>query len=309
MKSINRATKGLLFAIFASVSWGFSGTLQQFVSQNETIPAGWFLSARTTIASLILLVLSAIIYRGKIFGVFKSWRSIGWLVAYGLFGLAGNMGSFYVAIQQGGSNGASMATILQYLAPLFILLGALIFQRQRPSKVDLVVFILALLGVFLAVTKGNLNELSIPMISLVMGIISGITAAGYVVLPKEIGKDNPPFVVLGWGTLIASLAFNLHQPIWVGVPHLSMGGVLGILGIIFFGTLITFPAIIYATRYTSSAAISLVDAIQPVITFVISIFWFHATLNIVEMIGAVLIIVAIYILQYSERHQVDQLSQ
>lgn len=301
-KKMNNATKGMLLAIFASSSWGFSGTLQQFVSQENKIPAGWFLSARTTFTGIILLILCSIIYKGHIFDVFKSWKSISWLVAYGLFGLAANMGSFYIAIQQGGSNGASTATILQYLAPLFIVVGALVFQRKLPNKIDLLVFVIALCGVFLSVTKGNLSELSIPLISLVMGIISGITAAGYVVLPKEIGKNNPPLIILAWGTLIASITFNLNQPVWVGVPHLTTGGALGIAGIIFFGTIITFPTIIYATRFATSSSISLIDAIQPVITFVISIFWFHATLNFVELIGAAMIIIAIYILQYSQRN-------
>ncbi|EKK20141.1 DMT family transporter [Fructilactobacillus florum] len=301
-QQLSRPVKGMLLAIFASSSWGFSGALQQFVSQTETIPAGWFLSARTTFTGLILLTVCAVIYRGKIFNVFKSWRSIAWLIAYGLLGLAANMGSFYVAIQQGGANGASSATILQYLAPLFILLGAFLFQHKKPLKIDLIVFLIALLGVFLSVTRGNIHELSIPMISLVMGIVSGITAACYVVLPKEIGRDNPPMVILGWGTLIASVAFNLHQPVWVDVPHLSTGGILGIAGIIFFGTILTFPSVIYATRYTDSATISLIDAIQPVITFVISIFWFQADISWPEIIGAVLIIVAIYILQAAQRH-------
>lgn len=302
-KKMSNAMKGMLLAIFASSSWGFSGTLQQFVSQENEIPAGWFLSARTTFTGIILLCLCSIIYKGRIFDVFKSWRSVAWLVAYGLFGLAANMGSFYIAIQQGGANGASTATILQYLAPLFIVIGALVFQHKLPNKIDLLVFIIALAGVFLSVTKGNLSELSIPMISLVMGILSGVTAAGYVVLPKEIGKNNPPLIILAWGTLIASLTFNLNQPVWTGVPHLTTGGILGIAGIIFFGTIITFPTIIYATRFATSSSISLIDAIQPVITFVISIFWFHASLNAVELIGAALIIIAIYILQYSQRHQ------
>ena len=37
------------------------------------------------------------------------------------------------------------------------------------------------------------------------GLGSGLTAAFYVVLPRNIVKDpdNPPLVVLGWGTLIA----------------------------------------------------------------------------------------------------------
>ena len=55
------------------------------------------------------------------------------------------------------------------------------------------------------------------------GLGSGLTAAFYIVLPRNIvaDPDNPPLVVLGWGTLIAGIFFNLHQPIWIGTPKIT----------------------------------------------------------------------------------------
>ena len=101
--------------------WGISGTALQFISQNQNIPESWFLSTRTLGAGLILLLISLVIYRGKVFHVFKSWKNIDWLLAYAILGLMANLYTFYKSIQFGGN--AEAATILQYLSPLFIVLG------------------------------------------------------------------------------------------------------------------------------------------------------------------------------------------
>ncbi|WP_413628172.1 DMT family transporter [Fructilactobacillus vespulae] len=300
IKGMSNTVKGILLAGFASVSWGIAGVITQFVSQNASIPAPWFLSARTTGAAIILLAVSAIVFKGKIFNIFKTWKSIATLVCYGLFGLAANMGSFYVSIQDGN---AAATTILQYLAPLFILLGAFIFQHKKPVKMDIVVFVIAIVGVFLSITKGDISQLSIPMGSLIWGLISGVTAALYVVLPRTLGKENPPIVVMGWGTLVASIAYNINHPVWTDVPHLTTGAILGVLGIIFFGTLLTFSTLIYATRFTSSEVISLMDALQPVSTFILSVIFFATAISLAEVVGSILVIIAIYLLQFSAPKQ------
>lgn len=298
MSKLSNSAKGILLATFASISWGIAGVITEFVSHAEAIPADWFLSARTTGAGLILIIISAIIYRGKIFNVFKSWKSVMWIVLYGLLGLAANMGSFYVSIQQGN---AAAATILQYLAPLFIAIGSFLFMKKRPLKIDLLVFVIALLGVALSITKGDFTQLSISFPSFVWGIVAGITAALYVVLPRNLAEDNSPIVVLGWGTLIASLAYNLNHPVFMDVPKLSNEAILGICGIILFGTLLTFSSLIWATRFTSSEVISLLDAAQPVSTFIFSIIFLGTPLSLWEVIGAILVIAAVYILQYAQR--------
>lgn len=92
-----------------------------------------------------------------------------------------------------------MATILQYLSPLFIVFGGWFFQHSRPLKSDLLSFVIAMAGVFLCLTKGNFGHLAIPLNSFLWGLGSGITAAFYVVLPQKAAEENSPLVVLGWG--------------------------------------------------------------------------------------------------------------
>lgn len=296
--------KGMFWATMASALWGVSGTILEFISQGQKIPATWFLSVRTLGAGLILLLIGAIKFKQDIFSVFKSKRLTLWLIAYALFGIMGNLYTFFMSIQTGN---AATATILQYLSPLFIVLGTLVFTKKWPNHVDLIAFSIALVGVFLAITKGNLHTLTVPLNSLVWGILSGVTAAFYVVLPRPIVAEKSPIIVLGWGMFISGILFNLHRPFWQAPPSLNVSGVIAILAVILIGTVFAFLALLHSLNFAPSTVVSIVDAIQPIITFVLSMIFFHTLFSWVELAGAVLVILAIYILQRYQEAESDPL--
>lgn len=286
--------KGIFWASLASVLWGISGTVLQYISQSQNIPAGWFLSVRTLGAGTILLIISFAKYRMAIFDIFKSRVKIAWLLAYSVFGLMANLFTFYMSVQAGN---AAAATILQYLSPLFIVVGGLLFKRELPLRSDLIAFGISLLGVFLAITKGNIHELAVPTDALIWGILSGVTAAFYVVLPRPLVKDHSPMIVLGWGMFISGIIFNINQPFWQDTPPITTNLVLAICTVILVGTILAFGLLLYSLNFIPSAVASILDAIQPVVTFILSIIFLGLAVNSIEILGSFLVILAIYILQ------------
>lgn len=152
MTSKSHVTRGIMLALLASMMWGISGTVLQYISQNQHIPAAWFLSARTLGAGILLMVIGTFTSRGHIFQVFKSWRLAGSLLAYAVFGLSANLLTFYMSVQTGN---AASATILQYLSPLFIVVGSLIFKHEVPYRSDLIAFAVSMIGVFLEIGRAH----------------------------------------------------------------------------------------------------------------------------------------------------------
>lgn len=292
-------TKGIFLALIASAMWGISGTVLQFISQNQQLPADWFLSARTLGAGVILIGVALIKERGATFALFRQPRLIGWLVAYAVFGLMANLTTFYLSVQTGT---AAAATILQYLSPLFIVIGSLLFKREWPLRSDLIAFVVSAVGVFLAITKGDISQLAIPMNALLWGIGSGLTAALYVVLPRAIVKAGvSPIVILGWGTLIAGVLFNSYRPVWEHAPQVTPSLVASMGTVIIVGTILPFCLLLYSAQFAPSDVISILDAAQPVVTFVLSVVFLGLQLSWVEALGAVLVVVAIYLLQRGRR--------
>lgn len=298
--SSRHVMRGIGIAALASTMWGISGTVLQLISQNLAIPATWMLSVRTIITGVILLVISAFMYGKRIFDVFKTRATTISVVTYAIFGLMANLLTFYYAIQRGN---ASAATILQYLSPLFIVFGGIVFLHRRPFRSDIIAFIIALLGVVLSITRGNITKLAIPFDSLLWGIGSGITAAFYVVLPQKAAEKNPPIVVLGWGTMIAGILFNLYRPFWVNPPQISTTLVASVSTVVLFGTILPFGLLMEATKYAPSDVVSIMDALQPIVTSILSVIFFHLVLNWVEILGIILVILAIYILQEGRRRK------
>lgn len=294
--------KGIFWSATASCLWGISGNLMQFVSQNEAVSTQWFMSFRTLFAGVLLLLIGFCQVGKHIFDPLKK-KNIKRLLLYSIFGIGMNMSTFYICIQSGN---AAMATILQYLAPMFIALYAFVFKRQKPLKGDLVAFLVALVGVFLAVTKGNIGQLSIPMISIIFGLLSAVSAGVYYAEPKPLMRDNSPIVILGWGTLITSIFSNLYSPVWTHVPKITVPLILGVTGVIIIGTIIAFSCMLYSLRFASSQVSSIVDAIEPVATFVISIIFFHTSFNWVEILGAILVILSVYILEWFHHRTTKQ---
>lgn len=294
----SQVMKGIGLAALASTMWGISGTVLQLISQNLAIPATWMLSVRTLVTGIILLVFSAFRYGKEIFNVFKERESLISVITYAIFGLMANLLTFYYAIQKGN---ASAATILQYLSPLFIVLGNVILTHHKPFRSDIISFVLALVGVIMCITRGNITKLSIPLDALLWGIGSGITAALYVVLPKMAAKHNPPIVVLGWATMIAGILFNIIRPFWVGTPQISTTLVASVATVVLFGTILPFSLLMHATKFAPSDVVSIMDALQPIVTSVLSVIFFHLQMNWVEILGIVLVIVAIFILQQGRR--------
>jgi drug/metabolite transporter (DMT)-like permease len=297
-KHAENVMKGIFWSAMASTLWGVSGVIMQFVAKNESVPTEWFLSVRTLFAGILLLIIGAIHVGKHVFDVWKSKESILRLFIYAIFGLAVNMSTFYVSIQQGN---AATATILQYLAPIFIVLYGLLFLHKKPLKVDVIAFLLALVGVFLIITNGQIGELSVPLSAVIFGLFSAISAAIYYSVPKKLSQENSPFVVLGWGTLIAGVCFNAYHPFWSGAPKLNMGIVLGIGGVILVGTILAFSSVLYSLKFAPSEVSSIVDAVEPVVTIILSMVVFHAIPTLFEAVGAVIIIVSIYFLQRSHQ--------
>lgn len=286
--------RGFWLAFCASALWGISGTVLQVVAKNLNIPAMWFIATRTTFAGIILLVVGLFVLpKSEFFAVFKNWKDLLTLLSFAVFGLLANMFTFFHAIKTGNS---STATILQYLSPLFIMIGAILFTKKKTSRVDVISFVLAMIGVALMITRGDIGHLSIPLISVIWGVGSGITAALYITIPQTLIAKYHGILITGWGMLIAGIISNFFNPIWVNPPKMSMASVLGVGTVILLGTVMAFLLMVMSTKYTTAAIISITDAVQPFTTLVLSIIFLQYSVNIPEIIGAVIVVLAIYVL-------------
>ena len=177
-----------LIAIFlvmtAGVMWAGCGLAAQDFFQKSTHDSMDLTVFRMFCASGIMLLVT--IAKGQLK---DSWRKLGqqpslwWgLIFYGVVGLMLMHYTYFASIAAGN---AAAATVIQYTCPAMVILWVSFQKRRLPLAGELAAVVLAIIGVFLLVTGGDVSRLSVPADCVYLGLASAVFFAICCVFPKR----------------------------------------------------------------------------------------------------------------------------
>ncbi|WP_446898530.1 DMT family transporter [Clostridium sp. LBM24168] len=296
LKSYSRS-KGIYLVAASSVLWGVSGAVAQYLFNDKNINPEWMADTRLLLSGIIFLILLYIKNGKKIFDIWKSKYGRRNLILFGIFGLIGTQYGYFATIKY---CNAATATILQYLSPVIIVLYLMICTKKFPNSKELISIVLALLGTFFIVSKGNISSLSISSLALFWGVLSAFASAFYILQPRYIISKWGCDTVLGWGMLIGGLAFSFVHPIWKVQGHYTLSTMLGIVYIVVFGTLIAFYWFLASTNYITPSETSLLSCVEPLSSTIVSVVWLNIPFGIFDIVGGVCIITTVLILSSNQ---------
>ncbi|PWK11360.1 DMT family transporter [Tumebacillus permanentifrigoris] len=288
-------SKGFAMVLAAGTFWGLSGTVAQKLFQEEGFTTEWLVVVRMLTAGVLLLGLSAFgAGREQVLGVWKDSGMRVRLIVYGVFGILGAQYTYFAAIEAGN---AAAATLLQYLAPLFVM----VFQAWRVSRMpdgrECTAVVTALVGTFLLVTNGSVHDLSIPTQALLWGLVSALGLAFNTIYPGPLLRAWDSSVILGWGLVIGGVAVALADRPWnASGMHWSWVSVSYVAFVILFGTLIAFYLYLDSLRYITVTETSLLAIIEPLVSVLASVLWLKVPLGFWEAVGAACILITVTIL-------------
>lgn len=118
----------------------------------------------------------------EIFAIWKQKSDASKMILFGLFGMLAVQYTYFASIKEGN---AAVATLLQYLAPIFITVYLLFKWNVRPSKIDYISITLSLVGTFLLLTNGSMHNLAVSTPAIIWGILSGLSLAFYSLYSKN----------------------------------------------------------------------------------------------------------------------------
>ena len=171
-----------------------------------------------------------------------------------------------------------------------------IFSKRWPSRVEFVAIVLALLGVFLLVTNGDINHLKINPRALYWGIISAFRLVGYTLIPKPLLHQTPPLVIVGWGLLIGGLVANFIHPVWHISRTVDLQDIWIVLAIVLFGTLIPYALYVMSLAGLKPSSASLLGTIEPLVATTLSVTLLGTHLRGLQLIGILLILSTILLI-------------
>ncbi len=287
----NKKVLGTAMIITACTFWGISGLFAKALfNVSSSITSMWLTQVRMISAGIILVLLSHI--RGEHpFRIFKDLHSAWIIFAYGVFGLVPVQYAYFMAVQYGN---ASIATILQFIGPFFIIAYQAVFRHLPPRRIEIISAVIAFLGVFIIATHGQFNHLAMTLSVLIWGIISAIGVATNTLIPQNMLREGrvPSLIITGWGLLFAGLILLLIHPNQPQVPNIPSVW-LYTLGILIIGTIIPFQLANNSLKYIDATTFSLMDAFEPLSATIGSVLIFHLQMTGADILGSILVIIAV----------------
>ncbi|MGE7838922.1 DMT family transporter [Viridibacillus arvi] len=283
--------RGIILIISGAMLWGATGPLMEWVLSNSELTVPFMLTVRLILAGIILL--SFLFLTKK--DVTSIWKYPVWwrkLVTFGVLGMLGVQYSFVAAID---ASNAVVATLLQFLAPIFIIIFVSISYRKWPPKYQVLGILGTLIGLFLLLTNASFETLLVSSEALLWGVAVGLTFAFYTLYPAAIMKEWGVLIVVGWGMLIGGIVLGVISQVWSSDEWsllLDPKIALMLTAIIFFGTA-AFVLFLSSMKYITAVETSVLSSMEPLTATIISVIWLGRTLAIWQIMGIIIMLVCV----------------
>ena len=289
--------KGTIYSLLSGLIWGICGILGEYFFAHYQVSSGWITSMRLLVAGSVVLILSSFQLRSQLFDIWKKRKNYLPFLAYAILGIFSVQFFFYLCVEY---SNATTATILQFISPIFILLYNRIIYKKKASKSAIFYVLIAMIGVFLMATKGDLSKLSITPLAIITGLLSALGLMFNVILPQRFAKNYGFVPTVGWGMIIAGLFSNVLYPVYKISFQVDAISICICLTIAFLGTAFAFFLSMKAVSLVSPLVVSVVSASEPLSSAILSVLFLGMVLDGFLVLAMILIIVPMVFLSIEE---------
>lgn len=290
------SAKGYLCVVAAALMWASSGTAGKALFDAGMSPFD-LVQIRVTLASglvfLVFLVFSRDLLRLRL-------KDIPFFLMLGSGVMAAVTGSYLYTISK---IQVAAAILIQYLAPIFVAIFAMLFWKERPTFIKITALFLAFGGCFLVVGGYNLALLKMNLPGILGGLTSAITFAGYSLLGERAMHRYKPWTVLFYALAFSALTWHVVYPPFT---YLRAGYSLGQWGWIFYiavvGTILPFGLFFAGINHIRSTRASITATLEPIFAGLLAFIFLGEKLLVLQVIGGCMVILAIVLLQVQQEH-------
>ena len=289
--------KGALLIILAGTCWG---VISIFINYLSAAGLGEMQISflRQFFAVLVFALIILIRDRSK-FRI--PVKDLGLLMIVGFInGVLFNFLYFYTII----NSRASIAVVLLYTSPVFVIILARIFFKEKITGLKFIALVLTVIGcVFVT---GVLGEGYMPPPAAILtGVLTGLAYALNNILTSAAVKRNDPITVTFY-TLFFSFMFLIPFSGWNSLTSLCRSNPM-ILVVAFVMCLVT---AVFA-QYFFSLGLGLIEsgkaaiygATEPIVGSLVGILLFHEESNFMKIAGIIMVIAAILLIGKSDAEQ------
>lgn len=297
---------GFGFALLSAASFGMSGVLGKGL-----LETGWTAGAavllRVSVAALVLLVPTLLRLRGR----WGALRRHAWLViAFGLVPVAGTQFCFFQAVA---TLPVGIALLLEYTAPVVIILWLWVRHGHRPSRLTVIGATVAIGGLLLVLDL--VSGQSVDLGGTIWALIGMVGAATYFVLGAHEAEGLPPIVLAGGGMVVGALGLSVAGlvgliPMSFRSATVALGGRqvpwwVDVLALGILTAAIAYACGIAASRRLGSRLASFVALTEVLFALVFAWLLLGELPRPVQLLGGVVLIAGVVLVKLGEAEAAD----
>ncbi|TEY01591.1 DMT family transporter [Campylobacter sp. US33a] len=279
---------GVFLVLLGGIFWAISGVLAEYLFKND-YAVEWVSFYRLLFTGILLLIISL---RRKNFVLFKSKNELLSLLIFAFFGLLMTQYGYFKGIFY---TDAGTATMMQYSAPIIIMLFVCFRDKKFPKYSEIVALILIVLGIFLLASSGDVANLNLNFWGVFWSIIGAFGVAFYSLSARKIIAKYGLFFVMGMASLFASFVLLSILETKGGLVHydFSLKAFLAMSGIVLIGTIGAFCLYLKGVELIGVMRASMIACIEPVAAAFMSFLFLGTRYAFLELFAFALIIISI----------------
>ncbi|MBI9089407.1 MAG: EamA family transporter [Desulfobacterium sp.] len=293
-KTASVSKLGYIYVVTAAILWASAGSASKFLF-NAGVSPDQLVQIRVTMASLALFLWIVIFSRHLLKIAFKD---LPYVMFLGTFGMAAVQYTYLLAISK--INVAS-AILLQYQAPVLIILYSAFVLKEKISKITLAAIVASTAGCYLVVGAYNLELFSMNRMGVVAGILAACSFAFYSMYGEYGMRKYSPITITFYALLVAAVIWNLVEKPFSAFQleySVAQWGWICFIGI--FGTVVPFTLYFKGISLIRSARAGITATLEPIAAGLIAYLFLGESMEPLQIAGAVLVILVIIVLQLNK---------
>ena len=285
--------KGIVFTLLGATCWGLSGVLGEYLLNISKIDPVWIIANRLFFSGIVMVAMLFLKDKNNLVRVFSDKKDILKLLNFSFFGLLICQGTFFLTIKY---TNAGMATVIQYIGPVIIMLYYCVIGRRWPLPREVIAIVVSLFGTVLIATHFDFSKLNISTLGLFWGLLSAFGLASYNIFSISLTTKYGVMPIMAWGLLIAGIVVYFATGSNYVPDNFKFIDFICMSGVVLIGTIMSFSLYLEGVRLIGAVTGSIIGCFEPIAAIIFSFLLLGTTFGTIDLIGAAFILSAVIVL-------------
>ena len=305
--------RGFFYIALATLQWGVAASLGRAVFTGKLRIGGEVVGkmdaltiaqGRVTFSCLVLLLI-LMTRRGVRFLLLPA-RDIVQLVLIGTLGMAASNYFYYLAIQR---TNVATAIIVQYTAPVWVLLYMVGRGLQKPTLKRIGAVGLAVAGIALVIDLIHGSGFRLDRIGVGAALLAALSFSYYNIAAHGVLARYDRWKILLWTVFVATVFWAVVNPPWkVAAAGYSSRQWIFLAGFSLISMLGPFSCYFAGLQHLEPTRAVVASCLEPVFSILIAAVALGEKVNAMQIAGIALVLLAIVLAQLPERGERESLA-